>query len=261
MKLREFERLLRYFRRSGSLRFALNSRDNLPIRLTTFNWNGRAVYFRTGTREPEMIYNILVRGREYSLPGGLNPKTVLDIGANVGIASVYMADRWPDASIFSFEPLETNYEILKLNSDGTAIHPYNVGLGAANETRTLYLYHDGENTTNYGDLTMYEEEGRVPEKEFTVNVRKTDEMLEELNINSVDVLKIDTEGAEWDIITTIPVPIISDTAWIIGELHEYKDFELLSYLSRWFDVRYVKHEYAGAAMFTARNKKARHLIE
>jgi len=38
---------------------------------------------------------------------------VLDLGANIGVTSYYLAKKLPQSTIFSFEPLEINMEILK----------------------------------------------------------------------------------------------------------------------------------------------------
>lgn len=38
---------------------------------------------------------------------------VLDLGANIGVTSYYLAKRLPQSTIFSFEPLEINMEVLR----------------------------------------------------------------------------------------------------------------------------------------------------
>ena len=40
---------------------------------------------------------------------------ILDLGANVGMASVYFAKNWPAAQILAVEPSEQNYEVLRRN--------------------------------------------------------------------------------------------------------------------------------------------------
>ena len=49
-------------------------------------------------------------------------------------------------------------------------------------------------------------------------------------MNQVDLIKIDTEGAEHDILTCLNDKILNKVSWITGELHGNRDFELLNYL-------------------------------
>lgn len=42
-----------------------------------------------------------------------NDGIVLDLGANIGVTSYYLAKRLSDSLIFSFEPLEINMNILR----------------------------------------------------------------------------------------------------------------------------------------------------
>ncbi len=60
--------------------------------------------------------------------------------------------------------------------------------------------------------------------------------LGELGIEQVDVIKIDTKGAEHDILTSLPEDNLASAKYIVGELHGKRDFALLEYLSRRFDV-------------------------
>ena len=57
-------------------------------------------------------------------------------------------------------------------------------------------------------------------------------MLKEIWISKIDLIKIDTEGAEYDILISINTELISEVRWITGELHGNKDFELLDYLEK-----------------------------
>ena len=67
-------------------------------------------------------------------------------------------------------------------------------------------------------------------------MREVATVLRELSVTSVDIIKVDTEGAEWDIVTAIPEAILAGAHYVTGELHGNRDFALLDYLSRWFDV-------------------------
>ena len=66
-----------------------------------------------------LIYEILLKSkykREYFFPEELKPKVIFDIGGNIGITSIYLASLFPDAVIYTFEPLKENFEILQKNT-------------------------------------------------------------------------------------------------------------------------------------------------
>ena len=91
-------------------------------------------------------------------------------------------------------------------------------------------------------------------------VKKTNSFLQKNNISNIDLIKIDTEGAEYDILTTIDSETLKNVRWIIGELHGYKDFELLAYLSQWFDIDIDKSIRSRLCNFNARNKQLANII-
>ena len=45
------------------------------------------------------IFNI-----EFPLPNNLNPKFIIDAGANVGYASIFFLNKYPKASVIAVEP-------------------------------------------------------------------------------------------------------------------------------------------------------------
>jgi len=93
-----------------------------------------------------------------------------------------------------------------------------------------------------------------PPKEFSVRGRPIDDVVRELNLARVDVIKIDTEGSEYDILTSLGHDFLGKVKWIYGELHGNRDFELLAFLSEQFDIGVKKTMDKRLFMFQARNK-------
>ena len=81
------------------------------------------------------------------------------------------------------------------------------------------------------------------------------EALDQHHIHDFDLIKIDTEGAEYEILTTFPVKVLSKVTAIVGELHGIQDQELLDYLSRWFDIEHTPSK-GRLSLFKAVNKQA-----
>ena len=124
---------------------------------------------------------------------------VIDIGANAGFFSLFALSRLPGAKVCSYEPVPVNFRQLKRNLD------LNYGINAvcfqkavAGKAGTITLSWDAsdEFTTS---ATVFESEG----KNFTTitvpSVSLSDIFLEN-NLDRCDFLKMDCEGAEYDII-------------------------------------------------------------
>ena len=225
-------RKLKYLIKSKSFEFMKNIKDK-SHRISSLNWNNIKIHYRTSSSDMILIYEILLKSkykREYFFPEELKPKVIFDIGGNIGITSIYLASVFPDALIYTFEPLKENFELLKKNTTQFSnIEIFNFGLGAENGSFKLYLSDDKE---NYGGVSFYSEvEGNLSEPFTECKVKNINDVIQEHNISSVDLIKIDTEGAEYDILTSMTDEFLKKTSWITGELHGNRDFELLNYLN------------------------------
>jgi FkbM family methyltransferase len=248
---------LKYLIRSKSFKFAKNLEDK-SHRISSLIWNNINVHYRASSSDMVLIYEILLKSkykREYYFPEELKPKVIFDIGGNIGITSIYLASVFPDATIYTFEPLKENFEILQKNaSQFKNIKVFNVGLGAENGSFKVYLSDDNE---NYGGVSFYSEvEGNLSESFSECEVKNINVVVDELGISTVDLIKIDTEGAEYDILTSLKYEFLKKTSWITGELHGNRDFELLNYLTNiGFSISLNKNIDNRLFMFNAGKKE------
>lgn len=224
--------------------------------------DGMQLHYRVGSSDPWMIYNHLMKPRhrdEYAPPrdAGLPPaevRTVLDIGANVGVTALYFADVFPAAKVYAFEPVPDNFAVLQKNVANCArIRGLNYGLGAADAELEMFA---SANPVNFGGFSLHPA-GSDASRKVRIQVRNAAGAIRELGITQVDVIKIDTEGAEYDILTALPEPVLAGAKYIVGELHGNRDFALLDYLSRWFDVGLRKRLTNRLFNFHALPKRAR----
>lgn len=115
--------------------------------------------------------------------------TVLDVGANRGSTAIRLAlAAGPSGRVIALEPDPTNYEILRerLRSNGlTWATPLNVA--AAERPATLRIA--ARARSNSG---MHQ----VSETGAEVRAARLDDIVEELNLSEVDLIKIDVEGYE-----------------------------------------------------------------
>ena len=129
---------------------------------------------------------------EYKLPNDFKPLTIIDAGANIGLTSAYFASKYPNASIVSLEPDLENFNWLKNNTKlYKNVHPMLAGLW--NQSGHLAVTHtsEGNNAFRVEVLPGYQE-GSIAA--FTVS-----EIMRLQNWKTVDLLKIDVEGAEKEI--------------------------------------------------------------
>jgi FkbM family methyltransferase len=123
-----------------------------------------------------------------ALDGLGRPPRILDLGANIGMYSLWAARRWPGAHVTAVEPLPRNVPLLRRNLE-LALPPgtYDVVVAAATT-------HDGELTFGGGGFAQ----GHiVPDGSAGITVQARDVFS---LTDGIDLLKLDIEGAEWPIL-------------------------------------------------------------
>jgi FkbM family methyltransferase len=238
VSLKTKAKLLARSRSRAFVRDVLGPYDPAPRAL---EWGGMRLWYRPGSSDPWMIYHHLMKPRhrdEYAPPreAGILPDevaTVLDIGANIGITALYFSLVFPNARIYAFEPAPDNFALLERNVANCArIRAFNFALGAQDATAELYA---SDNPANFGGYSRHAA-GSDTSRRIRIPVRDAAAVLGELGLERVDVIKVDTEGAEHEILTALPEQVLRGAKYVTGELHGNRDFALLEYLSRWFDI-------------------------
>lgn len=116
---------------------------------------------------------------------------VLDVGANIGNHALSFSTE--AKQVYAFEPLPEVFALLERNiaQNGiTNIRPFNFALSDENGESTLYMDRKG----NIGASSFDRREGEV--EEVTVTRRIGDEVVESLDLDRLDFLKIDVEAHE-----------------------------------------------------------------
>ena len=248
---------LKYLLRSGSLRFARDhARAPEQGALSSYVWRGQPIWYRPGTSDTELIYKILLkRGRksEYAIePAQLaaigEAQTVLDIGANIGVSTLYLCRLFGKAKLFAFEPVPENYALLARNTAHLPqVHALPVALGERDGE--IQFFHS-DNRDNFGGFSRFEA-GSDAGRTLSVPLRDARRQLGELGIAGADVVKIDVEGSEWEVLATLGAEFLRRTKFIMGELHGRRDFELLALLSDHFRIAVKKKLDDRCYMFQA----------
>jgi FkbM family methyltransferase len=122
---------------------------------------------------------------------GPNP-FIIDCGANMGLSIVYLKHNHPDAEIIAFEPDEVNYGLLSKNIDSFGYKNVTLRKEAVwKENTTLLFSNEGSMSSKITD-----EQSGVTREVRAIRLRDCID-------RPVDFLKIDIEGAEYDVIKDV----------------------------------------------------------
>lgn len=135
-------------------------------------------YFGFEEREHQYLYSEL-----------LTDDVVIDVGANIGLVAIQIADTVPKGEVHAFEPFNDNFnrliENIELNSVGN-LHTYNLGLSDGEEEVSFYSPEE----KNSGMVSVN------PSEEGETKLTTLDLFCEEMRIDKVSFIKIDVEGYE-----------------------------------------------------------------
>src|SRR5437867_1587881 len=77
----------------------------------------RHLTLRPGGSDVGVLKKIFVN-KEYTLPFDMNPRVIVDAGANIGMASLFFSQQFPEVRIIAIEPEPSNFAILQANCAG-----------------------------------------------------------------------------------------------------------------------------------------------
>ena len=152
------------------------------------------VHIRVRTTDASIYREILLYGEygNFNLP--FTPKTIVDAGANIGMASIYYAHRYPQARIISIEAEASNFEMLRRNVAAyTSITPIHAALW--NRDGFINVSDPDPVTGAFGKWGFVTSESPgVPVRAITMRT-----LIAEQGISYIDLLKVDIEGAEKEV--------------------------------------------------------------
>jgi FkbM family methyltransferase len=172
------------------------------------------VYLRIGTTDASVLRQVLVE-KHYDLPVHIVPKVIVDAGANIGLSAVYFANKYPGATIIALEPEESNFQLLQKNVDPyPQIRPVRAALWKENRQISLIDPRHG----HHGFQTM---EGTPADGKPSglVQALTMDTLMARMEVESVDLLKIDIEGSEKEVFEN-SAKWMAQVGVIMAELHD-----------------------------------------
>ncbi|WP_344251858.1 FkbM family methyltransferase, partial [Humibacillus xanthopallidus] len=182
-------------------------------------WPGYAQPFRIrfgGSDLRTFIHVIAERG--YEFPFDLQPKVIVDAGANVGFSAAYFATRYPAASIVAMEPDPGNFRLLCANTFGYArVLPIQAALWEHPGTVNLVDPGQGAWAFRVEGIESFSHSQR--DGMNSVQAIDIPTLLTTFGLETIDLLKLDVEGAEREILSSAE-PWIDKVSAIAVELHD-----------------------------------------
>jgi FkbM family methyltransferase len=188
--------------------------------------NGATIRDEEGTASGTIAV-VFIRKHYGSVVG---KSTVVEIGANIGTFAIYAAASDSNVTLYSYEPVRANYEVLVQNIANNGyqdrITPFNLGVASRTEKRDFYL-------TSSPEHSFFKRENS--NHSVSINCQCLSDILSSNSISRVDLLKVNCEGAEYEILYSTPRECFDKIDEIRMEYHEHKTAkynveELMSFL-------------------------------
>ena len=165
------------------------------------------------------VYGKIFAEQEYRFEAIKRPKVIIDAGANIGLTSIFFANEFPEATIIAIEPEESNFNLLKKNVTAyPRVIPVRAALWHKNGPIQLIPHPVNSEWNKWGFQTHGLEEKNV-KAVGEVPAMTVEKIMRNYQIDFVDVLKVDIEGAEREVFSDASA-WIDKIGMIIIELHE-----------------------------------------
>ena len=207
--------------------------------------------------ETRFLYDEIFVAESY-LQGGITLRedaVVFDVGANIGMFSLFVGARCPSASVFAFEPVPEVFEALRRNVERHGVRARLLPFGLSDRQQEItFNFYPGISImscrSDYADLDnevdlikQYVENARATgasgrdehlarvealvAKDFELTrrrcaLRPMSEVIEETGVPRVDLLKIDVQRAELDVLRGVDDRHWSLVQQISMEVHDEK---------------------------------------
>lgn len=170
------------------------------------------IYLRGATYDFNTFRQVFVY-KEYNFEMPFSPKVIIDGGGNIGLASVFFANRFNEARIFCIEPDGSNFEVLQRNTK-----PYKrvtcIQAGVWHRPAHLQVVDQG-----YGHwgFMVKEVAANEPNSIYSVSISQ---IMQEQNLTEIDLLKLDIEGSEKEVFSENFADWLPKTKVLVVELHD-----------------------------------------
>lgn len=158
-----------------------------PGKIRTLRLWGRPFYYEAPQELLHGLQEIFVDEvyKQSFRPGA----RIIDCGANVGLSVLYFKQKCPSSTIIAFEPDPANFSLLEKNIASYQLTGIQVEKLAVWKERTLLSFHAQQGMAS-----------SLSESTTANTLQVSTARLQDYLQDPVDFLKLDIEGAEWDVL-------------------------------------------------------------
>lgn len=205
--------------------------------------------------ETEYLYEEIFDKRVYVRHGIELPADacVFDVGANIGMFTLFIREHYPDARVYAFEPIAPIFKTLLLNVELTGANaktfPFGLSDKKGSATFTYYpqysmmsglsdyahtegdvdvvkKYLENQQRAGAEDVSALLENadeilaGRFAGQSFEAPLKTLSECIRDEQVGRIDLLKVDVQRAELDVLAGIEPPDWAKIRQVVMEVHD-----------------------------------------
>lgn len=172
------------------------------------------IFLRRNSSDIKVFEQIFIY-REYAVSVPHPVQFIIDGGANIGLAAIYLQQQFPQATIVCVEPEPENFGMLKKNVQAySQIHCLQNGLW----NQKAFLQIADEFAMGSWGFICKEVDSPNPQ---TIEAISIDDVLHKFERTDIDILKLDIEGAEYEVFADHYQNWLPNTKVIMIELHDW----------------------------------------
>jgi FkbM family methyltransferase len=160
---------------------------------TTIKLSSGQVHIRPRSSDLTCFKQIFIdREYDFKLP---ECSTVVDLGANSGLFTIWIKNVFPECSVIALEPEASNFKALVNNTSHlTGVKPLNLAIWSSSSNLQIVVKDGGEWAASISQLKS--DNISMISSGSTVRSISMPQLILQENITSIDLLKIDIEGSE-----------------------------------------------------------------
>ncbi len=163
----------------------------------SLKYAGQRHYLRLNTTDPLVWFSVFHQ-EDYGARLPFEPKVIIDAGAYTGFSAIYLANRYPLARIIAIEPDYSNFQLLTKNCRRyPMITPVGAALWFEDTEVILYPQPEGHWASS---VVRRETAARNVINGRPVRAICIETLMALFDLGTVDLLKLDVEGAEKEIL-------------------------------------------------------------
>ncbi|WP_295895203.1 FkbM family methyltransferase [uncultured Bartonella sp.] len=182
-------------------------------------FDGAGLSLRIDDSDIRVFKQIFVDNEYDSLNLPETAKTIIDLGANIGLSALFFIKKYPDASIVAVEPDAVNFSIMEKNLKKFSESISFLQAAIWPTDGEVSLVEEDDNHASLG-AWGYRTEASNGNSTLSVKALSIPTIMKQYDMEFVDILKVDIEGAEYELFEKNYEDWIDKVGLIIIETHD-----------------------------------------